>query len=109
MSNKVTTRTAKVAALLLEQLIETAGGEAAIANSLGWDRQYVHMQIKRGYVPLKRVYQVATLIECSPWALSYVKLVEAFGHSQSPILETVIRETWLSKLQKESLAVALAG
>lgn len=87
---------------LCSALLTDAGGASAIANSLDWDRQYIHKFIRIGYVPLTSVYEVSALLRVSPWALSYFKLMEVLGE-ESPSLKAIIRKTVLLPPEKERI------
>jgi hypothetical protein len=80
---------------LCKSILAAGGGHSAVANSIGCDRQYVYQWGKQGYVPLAKVYDVATVLNVSEWAVSYHKLMEVFGE-KAPELETVLENTPLA-------------
>lgn len=89
-------------------VLSHSGGQSAIANSLGWGRQYFFKCQKKGYVPLSQVYDVSRLLEVSEWALCYYKLKEVFGE-KSPTLESVIDHTDILTEDKERILDILHG
>ena len=106
MPYSLSAKQAKVAKKLCTALLKEAGGASAVANSLGSKRQYIFTDMAQGYVPLKRVYDICTLLNVSPWALSYVKLAQVFGE-QAPQLKSVIQESPLLTSKKKELLADL--
>jgi len=92
----------KASSLLCQSILTASGGASAIANTLDWDRQYVHKYMQRGYIPLVQVYDISQLLKVSEWTISYHKLMEVFGEG-SPKIETVIRESGLLPAEKRRI------
>lgn len=97
----------KASRALSSTLVKKAGGSSAIANSLEWDRQYMHIYLKKGYIPLQRVFEISALLKVSPWALSYFKLVEVLGPAESPSFHEVLKKSPLLPEEKEKIAAVL--
>lgn len=106
MAFQVPSKLIKASRLLSVSLLLQADGASAIANSLGYNRQYVHKWMVNGYVPLVRVWDVAMLLDVSQWALSYHKLAEVFG-KEAPNFAQVVQATPLLPAQKEIILALL--
>lgn len=106
MAYKVPSNLVKASKLLCVSVLEQCGGSAAVANSLGYNRQYVHKWITNGYVPLVQVYDVSKLLGVSQWVLSFHKLSEVFGEA-APSFESVVKKTPLLPAQKQKVLAAL--
>ena len=89
MAYEVPTNVIKASKKLSKCLLLTCGGSSGIANSLGIARQLVFTWMAAGYVPLVKVYEVAQLLNVSPWLLSYHKLMEVFGEESPAFLDVL--------------------
>lgn len=92
----------RASSALCASIIQIVGGSAAVGNSLGWGRQYIHKMMQAGYVPLLSVYEVAQVIQCSCWCLAYHKLMEVFGDA-SPPFEEVVAKSPLDEADKKRI------
>lgn len=99
MAYKVPPEVVRASKALCYSILDVAGGSAAIANSLNWNRQYIHKCMKAGSVPRRGVYEVSKVVGVSPWALSYTMLAEALGE-EAPAFRTVVNQTNLLATEK---------
>ncbi len=103
MTYKVSSEIVKASKTLCRSILEAAGGSSAVANSLDWDRRYIHKYMKIGYMPLERVYEIADLLSVSPWALAYFKLLETVGPDYAPTFKDVVHKTALVPPEKNRI------
>ena len=87
---------------LCRVILVNAGGASAIANSLKWDRQYIHICMTTGSVPLERAYEVSQLLKVSPWAISYLRLAKVFGDDR-PKFKTIVNQSPILPAQKTEI------
>lgn len=81
----------KASKLLFRCIIDAAGGSSKVGAKAGFTRQAIHNFEAAGYVPLTRVYEVASELELTAWHLSYFKLMEVFG-DRSPSFYKIVEE-----------------
>jgi len=76
-------------AKLLADIFEVHGGVIAVSKKLNISKQLVSVWKTKGFVPLSRITEVATILQVPPIALNFKGLGKLLG---SPSWETVKSE-----------------